>query len=265
MTSLTKLEQGINRLRTKGGASPTSLYDLLNGYLTLSGTVKSRGGTARVKTLPANTKGLCVFGGKLKTFHHNSSTGSDALIDVIILRHPTDGTLTLKEIHFSEPFLGYIYVVAEYSDSSVHHFWLQSSKTWSASTAYKEGDVVQPTTPNGFAYKAVRLGAPLNKWSPLTARAISDVIVPTVSNGYLYTVTAVTGSNPASGTTEPTWIAEDGAIVIEGIVSSGSGTSGTGSTGGTSTGGTTETGGGGTINVPPDVVDRYDRYGSVVK
>jgi len=254
MTSLTKLEQGINRLRTKGGANPESLYDLLNGYLTLSGTVKSRGGTSNKKTLPVNTKGLCVFGSKLKTFHHSASTGSDAFIDVIILRHPNNGTLILKQIHFSEPFLGNLYVVAEYSDGSVHHFWLQSSKVWTANTAYKEGDVVEPTTANGYSYKAVRVGTPLNKWVALTARAISDVVVPTLSNGFKYTVTAVTGSNPSSGTIEPIWVAENGAIVIEGNAS----TTGT-STGTTTTDGGTTTGGGGTVNLPPDTIDRYDR------
>jgi hypothetical protein len=251
MTSLTQLKRGIDRLRSKGGASTDSLYDLKNGYLTLAGTVKSRAGTSNAKTLPSGTKGLCVYASKLKTFHHNSSTGSDATVDVVILRHPTDGTATIREIHFAEPFLGYLYVVAEYSDDSVHHFWLQASKTWTASTTYKEGDVVEPTVANGYAYKAVRLGTPLNKWVALTARSVSDVVVPTTVNGYKYTVTSVTGSNPSSGSTEPVWVAEDGAIVIEGNTS----TTGT-STG--SSGDTSSTGGGGTVNLPPDVVDRYD-------
>jgi len=263
MTSLTKLEDGINRLRVKGGANPESLYDLLNGYITNAKTIKGREGTVVTDTVPSGCAGLCVYQEKLTTFHPTSAAGATGTLAIKILRHPTDGTLTLKYIHFAEPFLGYLYVVAQYSDDSVHHFWLQSSKTWTANTPYKEGDVVEPTVANGYAYKAVRLGTPLNKWSPLVARALTDVVVPTVANGYKYTVTSVTGSNPASGSTEPTWIAEDGATVIEGIVSTDTGTSGSGGTGGTSGSGTADTGGGGTVNVPPDVVDRYQRDNQV--
>lgn len=256
--SLTKLEQGINRLRIKGGADPKSLYDLVNGYITLSGTVKGRGGTSRKKTLPAGTKGMTVFGNKRIVFHHSSSTGSDSETDVIILRHPTDSASPLKQIHFAEPFLQYLYVVAEYQDGLVRHFWLQASKTWTANTTYVEGDVVEPTVPNGYAYKAKRLGTPLPAWAANVARALTDVIVPTVPNGYKYTVTAVTGSNPASGSTEPTWPAVDGATVMEGTeIESSIGSTG-GTTGGT-TGDTATTGGGGTVNLPPEVIERYGR------
>ena len=253
MTSLTKLEDGINRLRVKGGANPESLYELTNGYITNAKTIKGRAGTVVTDTVPAGCVGLCVYQSKLTTFHPTSATGATSTLAIKILRHPTDSALTLKYIHFAEPFVGYLYVVAEYSDSSVHHFWLQASKAWTANTAYKEGDVVEPTTPNGYAYKTVRLGTPLNKWSPLTARALTNVVVPTTSNGFKYTVTAVTGSNPSSGTTEPIWVAENGAIVIEGNAE----TTGTSTDSGTTTGGST-TGGGGSVNVPPDVIDRYE-------
>jgi hypothetical protein len=187
----------------------------------------------------------------LTTFHPTSATGATGTLAIKILRHPTDGTLTLKYIHFAEPFLGYLYVVAQYSDDSVHHFWLQSSKTWTANTPYKEGDVVEPTVANGYAYKAVRLGTPLNKWLPLVSRSVSDVVIPTTPNGYKYTVTSVTGSNPASGSTEPAWVATDGAIVIEGNTST------TGTSSDTASGGSASTGGGGTVNVPPEVIERY--------
>ena len=251
--TLTELKQGINRLRIKGGANPEALYDLLNGHLTLANTIESRGGTILHEVIPSGCKGLCVYQEKLQTFHASSATGATANLAVNVLRHPTDSTLTLSQIHFSEPFLGYLYVVAEYSDASVHHFWLQAAKTWEANTVYKEGDVVQPTVPNGYSYKAVRVGTPLTVWAASVARAISDVVVPTVSNGYKYTVTAVTGANPASGTVEPIFPTVVGATVMEGTDVSGidapvdSGSSGTSSTGG-----------GGTVNLPPEVVERYD-------
>lgn len=215
MISLTKLKEGINRLRNKGGANPESLYDLINGRLTLAGTVESRGGSTTVLTLPSATKGLTVFANKLVAFHHNSSAGGSALVDVIILRHPTDSTLTLKYIHFAEPYMKYLYVCAEYSDSSVYHFWLQRSSVWTANTVYKEGDIVEPTVPNGYAYRAKRVGTAPTVWTPYAKHSVSDVVIPTVPNGYKYTVTVATGTTPASGGTEPAWEAKNGVTLIE--------------------------------------------------
>ena len=56
--AINALTAGINRLRTKGGASNDGLYDLLNGYVTLAGTIVSRPGTVEDATLPAGTVGL---------------------------------------------------------------------------------------------------------------------------------------------------------------------------------------------------------------
>jgi uncharacterized membrane protein YgcG len=249
MISLTQLKQGINRLRVKGGANPESLYDLKNGYITLSGTTKGRGGTVRSLTLPADTKGLTVFGGKLVTFHHNSTAGGSALVDIKVLVHPSNTTAKLRKIHFAQPFNGYLYVVAEYDDDTVFHFYLNDHSAWQANKIYQAGDIVRPTVPNGRLYVARAMPNTRPRWAAGVVRALNNEIIPTTDNGYYYKCVAVEG-NKQSGNTEPTWPTTPLATVVEnsstaalagggitGDTGTGGGSGGSGGTGGTGTGG----------------------------
>ena len=53
--ALSTANAGMTRLRHKGNASPATLYDLLNGYITLSGTIRPRPGTVIDTNLPTGT------------------------------------------------------------------------------------------------------------------------------------------------------------------------------------------------------------------
>lgn len=249
--ALSAIKAGITRLRDKGGASPESLYDLLNGFVTAARSIKARPGTRIDYSLPAGTKGLVLFRGSFVVFSSDPlSTGSEGY-KVEILKHPSeDSSATLVDIHFAAPFLGYLYVVAEWSDNSVYHYWLQSADPWQPNRMYIEGDVVSPTEPNGYAYIATRLGEAPPFWAPSVARAIGDMVIPTTGNGngYEYTVVDVLGSTPASGTTEPTWPPVDGALVTEDTNSL------------PNTSGSTDTS---TVQTPPASVE--DRYGTGVQ
>jgi hypothetical protein len=215
---LTTLRGGINRLRTKGGARADSLYDFLNGYLTDDGTAKVRPGTIRTAALDTATRGLTYFDGSRHTFAASVVT-VPAGYTLHVLVHPdqdpNNPVIALHRIHFAEPFLGFLYVVAEFVDGGVYHYWLQTKGTWAASTAYNAGDVIQPTVPNGIVYQASRLGSPNPSWRALTPYVVGDVIEPTVYNDFFYTVVETTGGNPTSGSTEPDWPEEDGARVTE--------------------------------------------------
>lgn len=206
----------MTRLRNKGAASPETLYDLMNGYVTLAGTIKPRPGSQTDIVLPSDTKGLVAHKCRLYTFNHEPTVTSipDKYI-VATLRHPVDPTVKLHQIHFSAPFLGFLYVAAEFEDGNVWHFWLEELDEWSPNTDYMIGDRVFPTTENGYAYKATRPGSPNPAWAPNVERELNDVIEPTAYNGFKYTAIAVTGDNPASGETEPEWPTEAGAQVIE--------------------------------------------------
>jgi hypothetical protein len=221
--ALTAIQGGINRLRTKGAAPSDSLYDLLNGYVTQQKTVKVRPGTYRIAVLPTDsngddiTKGLCSFDGELHVFSAEAVDVPAGFV-VHVITHPNssaDNVIGLADIHFAQPFLGYLYVTAEFVNGDVYDFWLQTGQTWEANKVYKHGDIVEPTVPNGFAYQATRLTAPSLSWAPNVQRALNDVIEPTVYNDFYYTVVDVQGTNPRSGATEPIWPTEDGQQVTE--------------------------------------------------
>lgn len=206
----------MTRLRSKGNAAANTLYDLLNGYITLSGTIKPRPGTQTDIVLPTDTKGLVSHKCRLYVFSHIPQvTSNPDKYTVATLRHPTDPAIKIQQIHFAAPFMGYLYVAAEFEDGNTWHFWLEEFDTWSPNTDYKIGDRVFGSTETGYAYKATRPGSPNQAWAPGVARALNDVVEPTTYNGYKYTVVAVTGDNPTSGQEEPDWPTESGAQVIE--------------------------------------------------
>lgn len=214
--TLNAVQAGMTRLRDKGGANPNSLYELTNGYVTAARTMRARPGTTLHANLPETTKGLAVYRGKLITFSHQFEDMSGANgVELEVIRHPTTPGLALREIHFAAPFMGFMYVVAEFTNGDTFHFWLQSLRPWTAGTAVRPGDTYSPTTPNGYLYEATRSEQAAQLWAPNVDRAVDDVVEPTVGNGYRYKVIEVYGDRPASGPAEPAWIATPGARVIE--------------------------------------------------
>ncbi len=203
---------GITRLRYKGGPSPQSLYDLQNGYVDQAGMPVNRPGTTFNTTLPAGTKGMCSFQGKLHVFALSAvSVPTGYVCDILI--HPDPAFAgTLDHIYFAKPFLGFLYVVAGFSDGNVYHYWLQSTGSWAANTVYQGSQSVQPTAPNGFLYKPTSTVNP-PAWSPNVLTAVGAVVQPTVANGFQYTCIEADGANPSTGTVEPTWPTTAGATV----------------------------------------------------
>jgi hypothetical protein len=241
---LGQIKTGINRLREKGGASAESLYDAVNCYVTASRSVEMRPGSVHAHALPAGlTKGLMLYKDKFLVFASQAVDPSDPEIAVEVLKHPDpESAATLVDIHFAAPFLGYPYVVAEWSDGVVKHYWLQTAETWQSNHVYREGQVVAPTVPNGYGYRATRLGGAAATWAPNVARSIGDKVEPTESSGYEHTVIDVQGASPRSGDTEPDWAETDGGITYEDADNEAA-QSGSGS--------------GGSTSVPPEVEDRY--------
>lgn len=213
--TLSAVKAGMTRLRDKGGASPESLFELTNGYVDASRSPTSRPGTRLDYILPAGTKGLCAFGGKLHVFATQPIDPGNSLYVVNILKHP-DPTFAggLLKIHFAKPFLGFLYVVAEFIDGNVYHYWLQSPNVWAANTIYGLDALVQPSVPNGFFYRTATK-SPAPAWAPGQPKAIGDVVQPTTPNGWEYVVTEVTGT-PTTGATEPAWPTAEGAQIFEG-------------------------------------------------
>ncbi|WP_102945305.1 hypothetical protein [Stenotrophomonas sp. VV52] len=242
--SLSAVKAGITRLRDKGGASKDAVYDLVNGYVTAARTIKSRPGTRISHALPPGTKGLVFFQGKFVVFANDVIASTSPDVEIEVLRHPTVPGAPLKEIHFSMPFLGYLYVVAEFegaSDPRYVHYWLEKGEIWQPGKTYFPGALVRPTDGNGLAYRLESDRSGYVPWAPNVARAVGDVVVPTTDNGFKYTVIETTGASARSGTTEPVWPTNAGETVFEDAnIQNALGTN------------TTDT-----PAVPPDVKDRY--------
>lgn len=244
--NLTATKGGINRLRVKGSPSPDTLFDALNCYVDASGVPQSRPGTAQDYALPnAVPKGLAAYGDGLVTFSHVVEAAAPAGVSVLVLSNPDDPTQPIKEIHFAAPYMGFLYVAAEFDNGDVFHYWLQAALPWRPNTMYRLGDLVSPIDGNGLAYRATRLLPADQLWQANAPRAIGDVVEPTSPDGFKYTVINTIGSSPRSAATEPNWNDADGALTYEDVDISGGTDPGTDTDDGSST-------------VPADIEERYD-------
>jgi hypothetical protein len=206
---------GMTRLRGKGGASPETLYEATNCYVNASRAIQQRPAMQYYTIFPSTSRGMTVFNGVMYTFtaHAVSNPGS-ATVKVLI--HPTPGfTGELYRIHFAQPFMGLLYVVAEFDDHVIAHYWLQEPATWQPLTIYNVNDLVQPTVPNGFYYKAV-INNPPPAWQPNTLYKLGDEVQPTTYTGYSFLATNLLPQSPTTSSgTEPTWVNIPGALVLE--------------------------------------------------
>ena len=220
---LMNLKQGINRLRLKGGANPQSLYDLVNAYITVDGSIKPREGTIRAQTLDSTTKGLMASDGVFNVFANAlESVPSGYVCNVLI--NPNNVADTIQTIWFAKPFMGFPYVVAQFASGAIFHYWLQNNGNWKAGTVYVAGTLILPaTTPTGLAYLATPVNpgvstvtttangvtsttttyAPL--WAPQTNIALNDIVFPNEYTGYQYKAVAVAGATPHTSSVEPVW------------------------------------------------------------
>lgn len=220
--TLSAVKAGITRLRTKGGASEDSLYDLANAYVTAARTIQPRPGSAVRETLPEGTIGLALFNGVFQVFSDQGLGGMPEGFNLNVLSHPDpdpDNPPTLVRIWKAEPFMGGMYVVAEWSDDrdKAYHYWIKSASagSWKANTIHGLGDLVTPTVQNGLTYEAHRLRPADPAWAPDVVREVGDAIEPTVFNGYRYVAIETHGNPARSGQSEPKWIASEGALVFE--------------------------------------------------
>lgn len=205
----------MTRLRDKGGANPNSLYELTNAYVTAARTMESRPGTEVAFSVPG-TVGMAVHLGKLVVFSHQP-VSVPAGVTLEIVRHPTNPDLALLEIHFAAPIMGFLYVAAQFVNGQVFHYWLERIQPWTSSAVIRPGQTISPTVANGYVYTATRTEQPRQTWAPGVTRALGDRVEPTVVDGYFYEVTEVRGPSPTSGTNEPNWVDQSGAITVESV------------------------------------------------
>lgn len=213
---ITVLKGGINRLRVKGGASANSLYDLQNGYITNDGSVVPREGTVRVASLDSSTVGLAAANGQFNVFSSQySATPLPAGYVLNVLSDPNNTTASPVKIWFAKPFMGFEYVVAEFNNGDVFHYWLQNDGTWTSSTTYTSASIVLPPVVNGIAYQGLRDFPAQPLWVSETIITSGSYVEPTTPTGFAYQAVATTGTPVHTGAVEPVWPTVAGGIVQE--------------------------------------------------
>jgi hypothetical protein len=213
---ITVLKGGINRLRIKGGAAADSLYDLQNAWITNAGSIVPREGTVRTATLDSSTVGLAAANGQFNIFSSAFSTATLPAGYVLnVLSDPNNTSASPVKIWFAKPFMGFPYVVAQFSNGDIFHYWLQNNGTWTSSTDYTSASIVLPPVLNGIAYQGIRDFPVQPLWTPETIITSGSYVEPNTSTGFAYQAVATTGSPVHTGAIEPVWPTIAGGIVQE--------------------------------------------------
>lgn len=205
---------GISRLRDKGGASPETLYELRNAYVTTAKTIRQRPGMTTIFTLNPGTVGWVSYAGQYFVFA-STFVAQPAGVTCLVLKHPTLTGLTLTKIHFAQTFLGRFYVAAEFSNSDIRHYWVTNAQGWVANTRYGYRQQVVPSAPNGFVYEAVNTDStPL--WTAGETVVIGTKRQPRTYSGLYFEVVSTTGTAPIlTSSTEPLWPLVEGEQIVE--------------------------------------------------
>lgn len=206
---------GISRLRDKGGASPETLFDGVNCYVTTAKTIRQRPGLPTFITLNPGTVGLATFDGVFYVFAEDFIAQDDPRVECVVLKHPTTSTRVITKIHFAQAFLGRLYVSAEFDNGDIYHYWVTNAPDWQADTIYGYRQQVIPTTPNGFVYEVTNVDA-TPAWTGGETITLGMFRQPRTYNGFKFEAVAVTGTAPVkTGDTEPLWPTTEGAQVVE--------------------------------------------------
>lgn len=205
---------GISRLREKGGASPETLYNLENAYVTTAKTIRQRPGMPTLFTLNPGTVGWASYAGQYYVFA-TSFIAQPAGVTCVVLKHPTITGLTLTKIHFAQTFLGRFYVSAEFSNGDVRHYWVTNAAAWAPSTRYGYKQQVVPTAPNGFVYEVINTNS-MPIWTAGETVVVGDNRQPTTYSGLYFQVVSTTGAAPIrTSDTEPVWPLNEGDEIVE--------------------------------------------------
>jgi hypothetical protein len=192
------------------------LYDLQNAYVTNAGSVSPREGTIRTATLSSGTVGLSAANGQFNIFSSAYSTAALPANYVLnVLSDPNNTTASPVKIWFAKPFMGFPYVVAQFNNGDIFHYWLQNNGTWTSTTDYTSASIVLPPVANGLAYQGVRDFPSQPLWTAETTITSGSYVEPNTATGFCYQAIAVTGSPVHTGALEPVWPTVAGGIVQE--------------------------------------------------
>jgi len=162
---------GVDRRRPISVGQSGSLWEGINGHITRGGDFEKAKAFFAKYTIPANTFGLESASGTLHIFGSVATPiGVPAEITYHRLQHP-DG-LAMTKILSTDLFDGLIYVIAQYSDNSIFHFYNDALITdWGAG--------VVRANMTGLPGIATELASIINADPLYTASNVGEVITIT--------------------------------------------------------------------------------------
>lgn len=172
--TLENFSGGVDRRRPIYAGKPGTLWECINAHITTGGDIEKRKAFADRGAFSTNTFGLAAKGDRLYTF------GSDPASIVTLpgncayqqLSHPLGAPMV--GVLDTDLFSGLLYVIAEFADNSVMHFYNGALvRAWS--------DGVALASMGSFVNMATAMAALINASASYDATAVGSVITITAT------------------------------------------------------------------------------------
>jgi hypothetical protein len=118
--SISNFEYGMDRRRPQDSGVPGTLWILKNGVISRGGDVVGAKKFVEEYTLPEGTHGMALTNGQPYVFGEGADPG---VPPGVIYQQVATGGSSVVRILDAKPFDGLMYVVAEYDDGSIFHFY----------------------------------------------------------------------------------------------------------------------------------------------
>lgn len=178
---------GLDRRRSRETGVPGSLWTLVNAHITRGGEIERMKKPVPMHTLPADTFGMAPD--RLTVFGSAAAPSMPAGVTYQRLQHP-DG-IAMSGVLDVEVFDGKLYVIAEFVDGTVHHFY-----DGTLVAAWNDG--VVRAGMGTLDAMATQLAGFVDADAALSATAAGQVITitgPADATPFTVTATAVDGGN----------------------------------------------------------------------
>lgn len=175
---------GMDRRRPQIAGLPGTLWVLKNAVITRGGDIEGIKMWVDEYTLPAGTFGLAGLKGLPYVFGKAASVAS-LPPDISYQQLNYGGAASLVKIHDAKPFTGKLYVISEWDDGNIRHFYdgTEITTEWSTLADAK------------FSYSmvAAALAKKINARSDVTAQAVgANVKITAVTAGTAFTLSTST-------------------------------------------------------------------------
>lgn len=189
---------GLNRLRPQAVGEVGALWNARNCVINRGGDVESAKKFVPEYVLPAGTFGLANVNGTPYVFGTGTKpAGMPAAVSYQQLTY--GGSASLVKIHDAKPFAAKLYVIAEFDDGDIEHFYGGARVT--------EWENVADTAFAALTYSAVAkwLALKLNARDDVDALAVdSRIIITALTPGTPFTLTTATVDSANVASSAPT-------------------------------------------------------------